>query len=166
MRSALLCLVVGVFLSLPFVAFSKHPIVLPIGLYVAFALFVVVGTSNAVNLTDGLDGLAIVPVMLAAGTFLIISYLIGNLVFATRLEAGAVQIRRVQLVVTVVTCGNHRAASVCDGLDERVGQKAPWLGRREQHARHRGSRHSVFVDARQPQLRQKRVALHPESAWS
>lgn len=66
------------YLSLPFVAFSKHPIVLPLGLYVAFALFVVVGTSNAVNLTDGLDGLAIGPVMISAGTYLIWAYIAGT----------------------------------------------------------------------------------------
>ena len=40
--------------------------------------FVIVGAGNAVNLTDGLDGLAIVPVMIAAATFGLISYLAGN----------------------------------------------------------------------------------------
>ena len=55
-------------------------------LYIPVAVFVVVGAANSVNLTDGLDGLAIVPVMLAAGTFIIISYLIGNLVFANYLQ--------------------------------------------------------------------------------
>ena len=47
-------------------------------MFIAFAAIVVVGASNAVNLTDGLDGLAIVPVMIAASTFLLISYLVGN----------------------------------------------------------------------------------------
>jgi phospho-N-acetylmuramoyl-pentapeptide-transferase len=50
------------------------------------AAFVVVGAGNAVNLTDGLDGLAIVPVMIAAGTFGVISYLTGNFVFANYLQ--------------------------------------------------------------------------------
>lgn len=54
--------------------------------YIPFAAFVMIGTSNAVNLTDGLDGLAIVPVMICAGVFLIISYLIGNVVFAEYLQ--------------------------------------------------------------------------------
>jgi phospho-N-acetylmuramoyl-pentapeptide-transferase len=45
-----------------------------------------VGTSNAVNLTDGLDGLAIVPVMIAAGCFGLISYLVGNTVFSGYLQ--------------------------------------------------------------------------------
>jgi len=48
--------------------------------------FVIVGAGNAVNLTDGLDGLAIVPVMIAAGTFGLISYLAGNLVFSEYLQ--------------------------------------------------------------------------------
>ena len=50
--------------------------------YLPFMLIVIVGASNAVNLTDGLDGLAIVPIMIASGCFLLISYLIGNAVFA------------------------------------------------------------------------------------
>jgi phospho-N-acetylmuramoyl-pentapeptide-transferase len=55
-------------------------------LFVFFGALVVVGSSNAVNLTDGLDGLAIVPVMIAAGSFLLISYLAGNVRFADYLE--------------------------------------------------------------------------------
>ncbi len=47
--------------------------------YVPFAAFVIVATSNGVNLTDGLDGLAIGPVMIAAGTFLILAYAAGHL---------------------------------------------------------------------------------------
>jgi len=54
--------------------------------YVPFAVFVMVGASNSVNLTDGLDGLAIVPVIIAAGVFVAISYLIGNTVFANYLQ--------------------------------------------------------------------------------
>ena len=50
------------------------------------AIFVIVGSSNAVNLTDGLDGLAIVPVMIAAGCFALIAYLAGNAVFANYLQ--------------------------------------------------------------------------------
>jgi len=51
-----------------------------------FAALVMVGASNAVNLTDGLDGLAIVPVMIAAGVFALIAYLVGNRVFADYLQ--------------------------------------------------------------------------------
>ena len=54
--------------------------------YVPFAVFIMVGASNAVNLTDGLDGLAIVPVIIAAGVFVAIAYLIGNTVFANYLQ--------------------------------------------------------------------------------
>jgi phospho-N-acetylmuramoyl-pentapeptide-transferase len=64
-------------LGVPFLAFSKHPIVLPAWLYLPFAVTVVVWTSNAVNLTDGLDGLAIGPVMINAGTYLVWAYLAG-----------------------------------------------------------------------------------------
>jgi phospho-N-acetylmuramoyl-pentapeptide-transferase len=54
--------------------------------FVAFAVFVIVGASNAVNLTDGLDGLATVPVMIVAMCFGIIAYLVGNLKFADYLQ--------------------------------------------------------------------------------
>jgi len=54
--------------------------------YLAFGAFVIVGASNAVNFTDGLDGLATVPVMIAAATFGLIAYLVGNFVFAGYLE--------------------------------------------------------------------------------
>ncbi len=64
-------------LSIPFLAFAKHPIVIPIWAYLPFVVFVVVATSNAVNLTDGLDGLAIGPVMINAGTYLVWAYLAG-----------------------------------------------------------------------------------------
>jgi phospho-N-acetylmuramoyl-pentapeptide-transferase len=54
--------------------------------YVAFGAFTIAGFSNAVNITDGLDGLATVPVMMAAGAFGFISYLVGNYVFAEYLQ--------------------------------------------------------------------------------
>ncbi|MEE9301259.1 MAG: phospho-N-acetylmuramoyl-pentapeptide-transferase [Alphaproteobacteria bacterium] len=53
---------------------------------VPFAVLVMVGSSNAVNLTDGLDGLAIVPVMIAAACFALIAYLVGNAVFTDYLQ--------------------------------------------------------------------------------
>lgn len=68
-------------LAVPFVAFEKHPISLPPWLYVLFAAFVIAGTSNAVNLTDGLDGLAIGPVMINAAAYLILAYLAGVTMF-------------------------------------------------------------------------------------
>ncbi|MDP9836843.1 phospho-N-acetylmuramoyl-pentapeptide-transferase [Neorhizobium huautlense] len=54
--------------------------------FVLFGGFVIVAAGNAVNLTDGLDGLAIVPVMIAAASFGIISYVAGNAVFANYLQ--------------------------------------------------------------------------------
>jgi phospho-N-acetylmuramoyl-pentapeptide-transferase len=54
--------------------------------FVIFGAFVIVGAGNAVNLTDGLDGLAIVPVMIAAASFGMISYLTGNAVFSDYLQ--------------------------------------------------------------------------------
>ncbi|WP_321502339.1 phospho-N-acetylmuramoyl-pentapeptide-transferase [Breoghania sp.] len=54
--------------------------------FIIFAAFVMVGAGNAVNLTDGLDGLAIVPVMIACGSFGLIAYLSGNQVFANYLQ--------------------------------------------------------------------------------
>ncbi|MFO1089166.1 MAG: phospho-N-acetylmuramoyl-pentapeptide-transferase [Hyphomicrobiales bacterium] len=54
--------------------------------FIPFAAFVIVGAGNAVNLTDGLDGLAIVPVMIAAASFGLIVYLVGNLNFAEYLQ--------------------------------------------------------------------------------
>jgi phospho-N-acetylmuramoyl-pentapeptide-transferase len=66
-------------LMLPFSDFQKGPwLELPMWLYVSLAVLVVVGCSNAVNLTDGLDGLAIGPVCINAGTFLIFAYIAGS----------------------------------------------------------------------------------------
>ncbi|GGB91226.1 phospho-N-acetylmuramoyl-pentapeptide-transferase [Novosphingobium endophyticum] len=59
---------------------------IPLGpFYYVFAAFVIVGAGNAVNLTDGLDGLATMPVIIAAGTFAIISYLAGRVDYAAYL---------------------------------------------------------------------------------
>lgn len=54
--------------------------------YVGFAAFVIVGAGNAVNLTDGLDGLAIVPIMIAVAALGLIAYLAGNVNFANYLQ--------------------------------------------------------------------------------
>jgi phospho-N-acetylmuramoyl-pentapeptide-transferase len=62
-------------------------LVLHMGLFfIPFAIFIIVGSSNAVNLTDGLDGLATVPVMLVAISFTLICYVVGNTVFAEYLK--------------------------------------------------------------------------------
>ncbi|MBV8801583.1 MAG: phospho-N-acetylmuramoyl-pentapeptide-transferase [Gammaproteobacteria bacterium] len=65
--------------------FFKH-MLLPLGLFfIVFVYLVVVGTSNAVNLTDGLDGLAILPAVMVAGALGIFAYVTGNSQFATYL---------------------------------------------------------------------------------
>lgn len=71
--------------SLTFPFFKTYLIDLGI-FFVAFGAVVIVGAGNAVNLTDGLDGLAIVPVMIAAASFGLIAYLSGNAVFADYLQ--------------------------------------------------------------------------------
>jgi phospho-N-acetylmuramoyl-pentapeptide-transferase len=68
-------------LAIPFLAFEKHPIELPLAVYVPLALVFVVFTSNAVNLTDGLDGLAIGPVIINAGTYSLWAYVAGSVLF-------------------------------------------------------------------------------------
>ncbi len=54
--------------------------------YLLFGAFIIVGAANAVNFTDGLDGLATVPVMIAAAAYSLIAYLVGNFVFANYLQ--------------------------------------------------------------------------------
>jgi phospho-N-acetylmuramoyl-pentapeptide-transferase len=54
--------------------------------YVLFAVFVIVGASNAVNLTDGLDGLAIGPVVVAAATYMVLAYVAGHIKIAEYLQ--------------------------------------------------------------------------------
>jgi len=59
--------------------------------YILFAVFVIVGSGNAVNLTDGLDGLAIGPMIIASGTYLIFAYVAGNVRLADYLQISNVQ---------------------------------------------------------------------------
>ena len=59
--------------------------------FIPFSVFIIVGSSNAVNLTDGLDGLATVPVILVAGCFAFISYVTGNIVFSEYLQIPYIQ---------------------------------------------------------------------------
>lgn len=70
-------------------------------LYIAFVYFTVVGSSNAVNLTDGLDGLAIVPTILVAGALAIFAYVTGNINFAVYLHIPYIP----QASELVIICG-------------------------------------------------------------
>ncbi len=68
------------------IPFFKNVVLVMGPFFVIFGIIVIAGAGNAVNLTDGLDGLAIVPVMIAAATFGLIAYLIGNVKFASYLQ--------------------------------------------------------------------------------
>ncbi len=70
-------------LALPFL----KDVLVPLGIvgFLVFSVTVIVGTSNAVNLTDGLDGLAIGPVIMAAGVFALIAYIVGNAIYTNYL---------------------------------------------------------------------------------
>jgi phospho-N-acetylmuramoyl-pentapeptide-transferase len=71
--------------SLTFPFFKE--LILPLGwFFIVFGSFVIVGAGNAVNLTDGLDGLAIVPVMIASGCFGVFAWVVGNAVFSDYLQ--------------------------------------------------------------------------------
>jgi len=63
--------------QLPFTNFYEQGLIIPAWAYTLFGAFVVVGTANAVNLTDGLDGLAIGPSIMNAGVFLLLAYIAG-----------------------------------------------------------------------------------------
>jgi phospho-N-acetylmuramoyl-pentapeptide-transferase len=70
-------------LTLPFFKFLRPDLGI---FYILLIIFILVGTSNAVNLTDGLDGLAIGPVMITAGTFALVTYLSGHAQFSNYLQ--------------------------------------------------------------------------------
>lgn len=73
--------------------------------FVPFGMVVIVGAANAVNLTDGLDGLAIGPVMIAAGTFGVIAYVVGSATFSSYLGVHAVPGTGELLVFTAALIG-------------------------------------------------------------
>ncbi len=73
------------------IPFFKNLIIQLGWFFVPFGAFIIVGAGNAVNLTDGLDGLAIVPVMIAAATFGFIAYFVGNALFSEYLQIHFVQ---------------------------------------------------------------------------
>ncbi|HEX4765742.1 MAG TPA: phospho-N-acetylmuramoyl-pentapeptide-transferase [Lichenihabitans sp.] len=92
-------------LALPFI----NGYVVDLGtFFIAFGAFIIVAAGNAVNLTDGLDGLAIVPVMVATATFGLIAYFAGNLLFATYLGINHVP----QTGELAVVCGAVIGAGV------------------------------------------------------
>ncbi len=127
-------------LSIPFV----KEFMLNIGwFYVMFGMFIIVGAGNAVNLTDGLDGLAIVPVMIAAASFGMIAYLVGNAVFAEYLQihyvAGTGEL--------AVLCGAVLGRGAWIPLVQRAAgldlHGRHWLARARRHARRDRRRHQA-----------------------
>jgi phospho-N-acetylmuramoyl-pentapeptide-transferase len=89
--AAAACIALAAIVHQPFanevaVPFFKNALIDLGWFFVPFGVLVVIGASNAVNLTDGLDGLAIVPTMIAAGCFAFIAYMVGNATFALYLQ--------------------------------------------------------------------------------
>jgi phospho-N-acetylmuramoyl-pentapeptide-transferase len=100
-------------LQLPFTEFGSGSLELPAWLYVTFGAFVIVGTANAVNLTDGLDGLAIGPAIMNAGTFLIFAYIAG---VDTQIVAGGVKQDIASYLGIAHIPGSAELAIFCAGL--------------------------------------------------
>lgn len=73
--------------------------------YVVMSYFVIVGTSNAVNLTDGLDGLAIVPTIMVAGAFALFAYVTGNVNFSSYLNIPHIALTSELVVVCTAIVG-------------------------------------------------------------
>ena len=101
-------------LQMPFTNFYEGGFTIPAWLYVAFGAFVVVGTANAVNLTDGLDGLAIGPSIINAGTFLILAYIAG--VETTIVVAGGGEETIAEYLHVAFIPGATELAIFCAGL--------------------------------------------------
>ncbi len=101
-------------LQLPFTNFYDGGITMPAWLYCIFGAFVVVGTANAVNLTDGLDGLAIGPSIMNAGTFLVFAYIAG--VPTTLLVRGGHEVTIAQYLHVAHIPGVEELAIFCAAL--------------------------------------------------
>src|SRR5229473_3621961 len=122
--------------SLTFPFFKE--LVLPLGwFFIIFGAFIIVGAGNAVNLTDGLDGLAIVPVMIATGCFGIFAWVVGNGVLSEYLQlhfVGGTGLSLVQRAAGLGLHGRHRLARARRHAGgDRGGDQAgdrPWHRRR------------------------------------
>jgi phospho-N-acetylmuramoyl-pentapeptide-transferase len=94
-------------LYVPFMSAERYWLDLPLALYIALGVIVVVGTSNATNLTDGLDGLAAGPILTAAGALLILTYITGA-------RLGSFDLSRYLLIPKVV--GAEELAIICSAI--------------------------------------------------
>ena len=127
------------------------------------AVLVIVGASNAVNLTDGLDGLAIVPVMIAAGCFALIAYLVGNAVFANYLQIHA-RARRGRAAGVLRRAGRRGARLPLVQRAARHGvhgrHRLARAGRRARRDRRRDQARDRARDRRRPVRARDRVGDH------
>ncbi len=118
-------------LALPF---FKNALINLSYFFIPFGMIVIVGAANAVNLTDGLDGLAIMPVMIAAATLGVIAYVVGNLNFADYLGVHYVPGTGELLVFTAALFGGglgflwYNAPPGC-GVHGRHRQPCAWAAR-------------------------------------
>jgi len=94
-------------LFIPFMSAERYWLDLPLWLYLILAAIVIVGTSNATNLTDGLDGLAAGPVLTAAGTLLILTYVTGA-------KLGGFDISKYLLIPKVI--GAQELSIICSAV--------------------------------------------------
>ena len=106
-------------LYIPFMRVNLYHLALPMALYAALAVAVVWSTSNGVNITDGLDGLAIGPVIIAAGTFLVLCYLAGFTIFVEGVTSHPVAVANIlripqidEVVDLGVICGSIVGAGI------------------------------------------------------
>jgi len=95
--------------QLPFTDFRQHVLELPAWIYVIVGAIVVVGAANAVNFTDGLDGLAIGPSIMNAGTFLVFSYIAGTSATIAVVREG---------VTTIQPIADYLHVAHINGVDE------------------------------------------------
>jgi phospho-N-acetylmuramoyl-pentapeptide-transferase len=106
-------------LYIPFLRVDLYYIALPMVVYLAFGALVIVSTSNGVNLTDGLDGLAIGPVIIAAGTFTVLTYLSGFQIYVEGITSEPVVMANIlripqidEVVDLAVICGSIVGAGI------------------------------------------------------
>ena len=106
-------------LYIPFLRVDRYYVTLPVVLYLSLGVITIVATSNGVNLTDGLDGLAIGPVIIAAGTFAVLCYLAGFQIFVEGITSKPVVVAKVlripaidEVVDLAVVCGSMVGAGI------------------------------------------------------
>lgn len=106
-------------LYIPFLRVDRYYFELSATIYLILGLFVIVSTSNGVNLTDGLDGLAIGPVIIAAGTFTVLTYLSGFQIYVEGITSEPVVVANIlripqidQVVDLAVICGSIVGAGI------------------------------------------------------